>query len=110
MLKQSRLIATAALLAMMLEGQLGQVLAADEERFEVTSIKAIRPTLVDTISALQQRDIPRAKASFDAYDSGWNGIELYINIRSRDMYQLLELEFQPRIIKSLEQPAPDFQQ
>jgi hypothetical protein len=65
---------------------------------------------VDTISALQQRDIARAKASFDAYDSGWNGIELYINIRSRDMYQLLELEFQPRIIKSLEQPAPDFQQ
>jgi hypothetical protein len=108
MLKQSRLIATAALLAMMLEGQLGQVLAADEERFEVTSIKAIRPTLVDTISALQQRDIARAKASFDAYDSGWNGIELYINVRSRDMYQLLELEFQPRIIKGLDQPAPDF--
>ena len=108
MLKQSRLIATAALLAMMLEGQLGQVLAADEERFEVTSIKAIRPTLVDTISALQQRDIARAKASFDAYDSGWNGIELYINVRSRDMYQLLELEFQPRIIKALDQPAPDF--
>ena len=62
MVKQSRLIATAALLAMVLEGQLGQVLTADEERFEVTSIKAIRPTLVDTISALQQRDIARAKA------------------------------------------------
>jgi len=63
---------------------------------------------VDTISALQQRDIARAKAAFDAYDSGWNGIELYINVRSRDMYQLLELEFQPRIIKGLDQPAPDF--
>jgi hypothetical protein len=35
MLKQSRLIATAALLAIVLEGQLGRVLAADEERFEV---------------------------------------------------------------------------
>jgi hypothetical protein len=67
MLKQSRLIATAALLAMVLGGQLERVLAADEERFEVTSIKAIRPTLVDTISALQQRDVARAKASFDAY-------------------------------------------
>jgi len=34
--------------------------------FEITSIKAIRPTLVDTITALQQRDIARAKAAFDA--------------------------------------------
>jgi high-affinity iron transporter len=107
MLKRSRIIANAALVAMVLGGELGQTLAAEEQRFEVASIKAIRPTLVDTISALQQRDIARAKASFDAYDSGWNGIEVYINVRSRDMYQLLELEFQPRIIKALDQPAPD---
>src|SRR5258707_379371 len=42
-------------------GSVGQIPAAAQERFEVTSIKAVRPTLTDTISALQQRDIARAK-------------------------------------------------
>jgi hypothetical protein len=86
---------------------LSQAPAADEERFEISSIKAIRPTLVDTITALQQRDIPRAKAAFEAYDSGWNGIEVYVNTRNKDMYRLLELEFQPRIIKALDRPNLD---
>jgi len=81
--------------------------AADEERFEISSIKAIRPTLVDTITALLQGDVARAKAAFEAYDSGWNGIEVYINTRNKDMYRLLELEFQPRIIKALDRFNPD---
>ena len=33
---------------------------AQGERFEVTSIKAIRPTLVNTIAALQAGDVPGA--------------------------------------------------
>jgi hypothetical protein len=95
-------IATLSLL-----GCLSQAPAADEERFEIASIKAIRPTLVDTITALQERDVARAKAAFDKYDSGWNGIEVYINTRSKDIYQLLELQFQPRITKALDGPNPD---
>jgi hypothetical protein len=88
-------------------GWLGQARAAEEERFEISSIKAIRPALVDTITALQQRDVARARAAFEAYDSGWNGIEVYVNTRSKDMYRLLELEFQPRITKALDKPNPD---
>jgi hypothetical protein len=87
-------------------GCLGQARAA-EERFEISSIKAIRPSLVDTITALQQRDVARARAAFEAYDSGWNGIEVYVNTRSKDMYRLLELEFQPRITKAFDKPNPD---
>jgi len=86
---------------------LNQVPAAEAERFEISSIKAIRPTLVETIAALQQRDVARAKAAFEDYDSGWNGIEVYINTRSKDVYRLLELEFQPRITKALDSPNPD---
>jgi len=86
---------------------LGQARAAEEERFEISSIKAIRPALVDTITALQQRDVARARAAFEAYDSGWNGIEVYVNTRSKDTYRLLELEFQPRITKALDSPNPD---
>src|SRR5215813_8088526 len=93
--------------ALAIFGCLGQARAAEEERFEISSIKAIRLTLVDTIMALQQRDVARAKAAFEAHDSGWNGIEVYINTRSKDMYRLLELEFQPRITKALDKPDPD---
>jgi len=82
-------------------------MAAPAERFEVTSIKAVRPTLVNTINALQQRDTARAKAAFEAYDSAWNGIEVYINTRSKDLYDSLEHNYQARIEKTLASPNPD---
>src|SRR4051812_17843364 len=81
--------------------------AVAQDRFEVTSIKAVRPTLVNTITALQQKDAGKAKAAFEAYDSSWNGVEVYVNTRSRPMYQLLEHEYQARIAKALETPNPD---
>jgi len=81
--------------------------AAPSERFEVTSLKAVRPTLVETTAALQARDVARAKAAFEAYDSAWNGIEVYINVRSRDAYQTLEHGFQARIEKGLASASPD---
>jgi hypothetical protein len=92
-------------------GFAGQASAAEAakpgERFEVTSIKAVRPTLVDTIAALQQHDAVRAKIAFEAYDSAWNGIEVYINTRSKDMYDVLEHVLQARIEKALGAPNPD---
>src|SRR5713226_4644059 len=107
MMQRVRRIGIGVFTTLAIFGYLNQAPAADEERFEVSSIKAIRPTLTDTITALQQRDVARAKAAFEAYDSGWNGIEVYINTRNKDMYQLLELEFQPRITKALDGPTPD---
>src|SRR5262245_44474459 len=82
--------------------------AVAQERFEITSIKAVRPTLVNTISALEQKNAAAAKEAFEAYDSAWNGIEFYVNTRSRAMYDLLEHDFQPRITKALAAPSPDF--
>ncbi len=77
------------------------------ERFEVSAVKAARPFLVDTLTAIQQGNVARAKEAFDAYDSAWNGIEVYINIRSRAVYQILELELQAKISKALDAPRPD---
>jgi hypothetical protein len=77
------------------------------ERFEVASIKAVRPTLLNTVAALRERDIGKARAAFEAYDSAWNGIEVYINVRSRDLYQAIELNYQKKIEDALKQPAPD---
>ena len=81
--------------------------AKSGERFEVTSVSAVRPTLVDTVAALQRRDVAGAKAAFEAYDSLWNGIEVYINTRSRPMYEALELVLQAKINKALDAPIPD---
>ena len=77
------------------------------ERFEVSSIKAVRPTLVNTVAALKKGDIAGAKAAFDAYDSGWNGIEVYINTRSKEIYNELELHLQADITKALNSPGPN---
>ena len=85
----------------------GQANAAEAERFEVTSVKAPRAALVETIAALQKGDIAGAKVAFENYDSLWNGIEMYINTRSRDTYQELEHGYQERIDKGLSAPNPN---
>jgi tetratricopeptide (TPR) repeat protein len=81
--------------------------ANSSERFEISAVKAVRPFLVDTIAAIQQGNVARAKEAFDAYDSAWNGIEVYINVRSRALYQVLELELQAKISKGLDAPQPE---
>ena len=77
------------------------------DRFEVSSIKAVRPTLVNTLAALKKGDVAKARAAFEAYDSGWNGIEMYINTRDKAMYDELEKNLQERITKGLAAPSPD---
>ena len=106
-MKRVRRIYLCLFAAFVIGGCLGQSPIAAQERFEVTSINAVRPTIVNTIAALQQRDVMRARETFEAYDSGWNGIEVYINQRSRELYQLLEHGFQARISKGLEATHPD---
>ena len=64
---------------------LGQLPAGAQERFEVASIKKARPAIVNTIAALERRDAAAARDAFESYDSTWNGIEMYVNVRSRLM-------------------------
>jgi hypothetical protein len=97
--------------AMAMLSQVGQASAVEaakpSERFDITSVKSVRPTLVDTIAALQKRDVAGARAAFEAYDSLWNGVEMYVMERSRDMYQELEHVLQARIEKALAAPNAD---
>jgi septation ring formation regulator EzrA len=98
------LAAAAAILATM---GLAKSASAADERFEVTSIKAVRPPLADTVAALAQRNVAAARVAFDAYDSAWNGIEVYINTRSKELYDVLEHDYQAKIAKALEVAEPD---
>lgn len=81
--------------------------AADKDRFEVSGIKAVRPTLVNTIAALKKGDVARARAAFADYDSAWNGIEVYINTRDKAMYDELEHHWQAKIEEGLKGAQPD---
>jgi len=85
-------------------GSTRQIGAAD--RFEVTSIKAVRPTLVDTVAALQKNDLKAARDAFAAFDSAWNGIEVYINTRSMEMYDTLERQMQAKLTAGLNEADP----
>jgi hypothetical protein len=80
---------------------------AADERFEVSSIKAVKPILLGTADAVKKGDIAKAKEAFEDYDSAWNGIEVYINTRSKPMYDKIELDLQDKITKGLNAPAPD---
>ena len=77
------------------------------DRFEVASIKAVRPTLVDTASALQKGNVKAAKDAFAAFDSAWNGIEVYINTRDMEMYNALERVMQAKLTEGLNGASPN---
>jgi hypothetical protein len=106
MMQRARRIGFGFFTTLAIVGFAGQASAADE-RYEVSSIKAVRSTLVDTAAALQQGSIPKAKEAFAAYDSAWNGVEVYIGTRSKPMYDKIELDLQARVDKEMDQPMPD---
>jgi len=81
--------------------------AQSRDTFEVSSLKAVRPTLEKTIAALEKKDIAGAKGAFEAYDAAWNGVEVYINRRYIDRYNEIEHGFQDRIQKGLDSATPD---
>jgi len=81
--------------------------AQGRDTFEVSHLKAVRPTLEKTITALEKKDVAGAKSAFEAYDAAWNGIEVYINRRYKDRYDELEHGFQDRIEKGLASANPD---
>src|SRR5258708_5678629 len=86
-------------------GFAGQAPAADS--FEVAGIKAVKPALQATADAVKRGDVAKAKEAFEDYDSAWNGIEVYIDTRSKPMYDKIELDLQARINKELGLPMPD---
>jgi len=81
--------------------------AVAADRFEVASLKAVRPTLVRTVDALQKNNPKAAKEAFGDFDSAWNGIEVYINTRSPEMYNTLERDLQAKITAGLNESSPN---
>ena len=76
-------------------------------RFEVTSLRSVRPILVKTIADLEKKDAAAAKADMENYDSAWNGVEVYVSTRSMDLYNEIEHHYQTAVTDALNKPAPD---
>ena len=106
MMQRARRIGFGFFTTLALVASSGQAPAADD-RFEVASIKAVKGTLVETAAAIQKGDVAKAKEAFDAYDSAWNGVEVYIGTRSKPMYDKIELDLQARTNKELDATPPD---
>jgi hypothetical protein len=107
MMQRARRIGFGLFTTLAIAGFAGPAPAADS--FEVSSIKAVKPTLLTTADAVKKGDVAKAKEAFEDYDSAWNGVEVYINTRSKPMYDKIELDLQARINKALEAPQPDLQ-
>ena len=100
----SRIFSIACAGVVALSSVVGAAQAAD--RFEVTALKGVRPTLVDTVNALQKGNVKAAKDAMGAFDSAWNGVEVYINTRSPEMYNTLERVMQAKLTAGLNEATP----
>jgi len=78
--------------------------AVPGEKKEVTLVKTARPPLASTVDALQKGDLAAAQKAFAQYDPAWNGIEVYVNYRSTQMYSDLEADLEAKVQAALDAP------
>lgn len=81
--------------------------AVAADRFEVTSLKAVRPTLTRAVDALQKNNPKAARDAMGDFDSAWNGVEVYINTRDMEMYNALERVMQAKLTAGLNEAMPN---
>jgi hypothetical protein len=74
---------------------------------EVDRLKTIPPLIDAMVAAASSGDVKATQEAYEQYDAGWNGIEVYVNIRSQSMYLKLEADLQGDIEDSLTSDAPD---
>jgi high-affinity iron transporter len=79
-------------------------------RREATLVSGPRYLLEVAATAVANNDMPAARAAMDAYDAQWNGIEVYVNFRSRDLYGEIETHWQADINRALADPSADASQ
>lgn len=78
------------------------------ERLELKVLATVPPKIDALSTALRGGTLAPAKAAYEAYDATWNGVEVYVNVRSKAMYDELEGNLQHQIEEGLDKPKPDF--
>jgi hypothetical protein len=109
-MRQMRFVALVAVtvLSIPIAGHAGQAKAAGgAARFEVTSLKAVRPLILKTIADLEKKNAAAGKADIAAFDSAWVGVEVYVNFRNMDMYNDIEHNWETKVSEALGKPNAD---
>ena len=109
-MRQTRffVFAIVATLSMPIASHAGQAKAGSgAARFEVTSLKAVRPLILKTIADLEKKNAAAAKADIAAFDSAWVGVEGYVNVRNMDMYNDIEHNWETKVTEALNKPNAD---
>ena len=75
---------------------------------ELAVVSAVRPKVDDLTAALKSADRQASLDALEAYDAGWNGVEVYINVRSKELYDKLEGDLQHQLEEGLAAASPDF--
>jgi hypothetical protein len=108
MLRFTAIAVAAGIVSLPMTGYAGQARAGGgAARFEVTSLRAVRPTIQKLIADLQKKDQAAAKADIDAFDAAWIGVEVYVNTRSMEMYNDIEHNWEAKLTKELGEPNAD---
>jgi hypothetical protein len=81
---------------------------APSARMEVEVISAAAPKLDALTAALKSGNLAASHDALEAYDQVWNGVEVYINFRSKPAYDELEGHLQHAIEEGLAAAQPDF--
>ena len=75
---------------------------------EAELVKAVRPRAAALVEAIKGGNLTTARTAYTAYDAGWNGVEVYVNVRSRQLYADLETDLQTKLEEGLDAPQPNF--
>lgn len=75
---------------------------------EVEYLRSLRVPATAVLDALKKNDVAAARKAVREYDAVWNGVEVYVNVRSRELYNRIEVQDQKKIEEGLEtaQPKP----
>jgi high-affinity iron transporter len=84
-----------------------QAPALTSTRQEASLVAGPRRRLEELAAALQKADVPAARAALEAYNAEWNGVEVYVNVRSRALYGEIETHYEADITTALEDPKPN---
>jgi hypothetical protein len=73
-------------------------------RDESRLVAAPRARLEQAATAVEHNDLPAARVAMDAYNAEWNGIEVYVNFRSRELYGQIESHYEADVDSALNAP------
>lgn len=83
---------------------------------EVAMVSLARPPIDRLTEALRKGDATAARQALESYDSAWNGVEVYVNVRSKDpryvkpgqedLYATLEIDLQAKLTDGLAANPP----